>query len=250
MLEEIKQYWSERSTSYTQENLAELNSEKNKLWGEVFSRYICDDFKGKKVLDIGCGPGIFSILLSKLGAEVSALDYTSDMIEYAKQNALNHNAQIDFFIGDAHHLEFEDNSFDVVVSRNLTWNLSNPKKAYEDWYRVLKKDGKLFNVDANWYLQLYDKKQNEIYQKDRKKIAELGLSDHMTNHYLNAKKMEEIAKMLPLSRIERPKWDKEVLSSIGFKIIACDRNFYQEIWNEEEKLMFNATPIFLILAQK
>ncbi|MDO7253405.1 class I SAM-dependent methyltransferase [Helicobacter cappadocius] len=250
MLEEIKEYWSERSFSYAQENLAELNGEKNHLWSSIFFKYIYDDFRGKKVLDIGCGPGIFSIILSKLNAEVIGLDYTPSMIECAKDNALKHNTQIEFCVGDAHNLIFEDNSFDLVVSRNLTWNLKDPKKAYEQWYRVLKKGGKIFNADANWYLQLYNKKQNEIYKKDREKIAKLGIPDHMTNLYPNAQKMEEIAKSLPLSKIERPKWDEEVLDFIGFRQIACYREFYQEIWNEEEKLMFNATPMFLIVGEK
>lgn len=99
-------------------------------------------------------------------------------------------------------------------------------------------------------MQLYDEKQNQIYQKDREKIAKLGIPDHMTNLYPNAQKMEEIAKSLPLSKISRPKWDKEVLNAIGYEILVYDERFYEEIWNDEEKLMFNATPMFLVLAQK
>ena len=36
---------------------------------------------------------------------------------------------------DAQHLEFDEEQFDVVISRNLTWNLENPGQAYREWYR-------------------------------------------------------------------------------------------------------------------
>ena len=40
---------------------------------------------------------------------------------------------------DAQNLDFPDQTFDAVVSRNLTWNLENPTRAYQEWLRVLKK---------------------------------------------------------------------------------------------------------------
>ena len=43
---------------------------------------------------------------------------------------------------DAQKLDFEDNTFDVVISRNLTWNLEHPDVAYREWVRVLKVGGK------------------------------------------------------------------------------------------------------------
>ena len=52
---------------------------------------------------------------------------------------------------DASHLAFADETFDAVVSRNLTWNLEDPEQAYKEWMRVLKKGGILLNYDANWY---------------------------------------------------------------------------------------------------
>ena len=48
-------------------------------------------------------------------------------------------------------LEFADNSFDAVVSRNVFWNLEHADKAYEEAYRVLKKDGILILEDGNYY---------------------------------------------------------------------------------------------------
>ena len=79
---------------------------------------------------------------------MTAVDYTQEMLDTAKRNAGNLCERISFYKMDAQNLEFEDDVFDVVISRNLTWNLKDPKRAYEEWCRVLKPGGKLLNFDA------------------------------------------------------------------------------------------------------
>lgn len=82
-------------------------------------------------------------------------------------------------------------SFDVVVSRNLTWNLQEPAVAYKEWCRVLKKGGLLLNFDANWYGYLFDEKKRQAYEEDRKNTQELGVEDHYVGTDIDA--MERIA---------------------------------------------------------
>ena len=93
---------------------------------------------------------------------------------------------------DAQNLEFENNQFDVVISRNLTWNLENPVQAYKEWFRVLKTGGIILNFDANWYGYLYDEEKRMAYEKDRENVERRQLDDH----YLctDIDRMEEIAK--------------------------------------------------------
>ena len=69
-----------------------------------------------------------------------------------------------FWRMDAQKLDFEDNTFDVVISRNLTWNLEHPDVAYREWVRVLKAGGRLLNFDANWYGYLYEEEQRKAYE--------------------------------------------------------------------------------------
>lgn len=109
---------------------------------------------------------------------------------------------------DAQNLEFEDDVFDVVISRNLTWNLKDPKRAYEEWCRVLKPGGKLLNFDANWYGYLYDEEKRLSYEEDRKSVE----SEHLDDHYLctDIDRMEKIALQMPLSSINRPSSGQEV----------------------------------------
>lgn len=145
---------------------------------------------------------------------------------------------------DAQNLEFEDESFDVIISRNLTWNLEKPVQAYQEWYRVLRPGGRLLNFDANWYGYLYDETQREGYERDRKNVEEYQLDDHYLCTDIDA--MEEIALKVPLSRMQRPEWDQSVLDRIGFCEIKADVDVWRRVWSKEEKLNYGSTPMFMI----
>lgn len=62
--------------------------------------------------------------------------------------------------------------------------------------------------------------------------------------------MERIARKLPLSQTLRPHWDKEILHRIGFKFINIDRTMGDLLWNDEEKMNYNSTPMFMIVCGK
>lgn len=142
LLQEIQTYWTNRAEGYSQVNQGELHSEQKYKWQQTLLQYI--PFKANKsikILDIGTGPGFFAIILAQLGFDITAIDYTEQMLLEAKQNAGKLSEQIDFQQMDAQNLNFPDEKFDIIVTRNLTWNLENPQQAYSEWYRVLKKDG-------------------------------------------------------------------------------------------------------------
>ena len=85
-----------------------------------------------KILDIGTGPGFFAIILAQAGYQVTAVDYTEEMLKEARHNAGELAEKIQWLQMDAQNLDFPDQTFDAVVSRNLTWNLENPTRAYQD----------------------------------------------------------------------------------------------------------------------
>ena len=60
------------------------------------------------------------------------------------------NVCINFETHDAEDLPFKDNTFDVIVSRNLLWTLPDPEKALTEWRRVLKPTGTLIVSDGMW----------------------------------------------------------------------------------------------------
>ena len=100
---------------------------------------------------------------------------------------------------DAHSLSFADNSFDAIVTRNLTWNLERPGDAYRDWHRGLRPGGVLLNFDAGWYSYLFDAEKAEGYREDRERAAKLGVEDF--NAYSEGYLMEEISRKLVFSRM-------------------------------------------------
>ena len=148
LVERIESYWSKRSDDFYDLRKEELNSDKRQLWqDEIISNL--PDKEHLKVLDVGCGPGFFSVILASLGHDVVGIDLTESMIEKAGEIADMLNYDIDFQVMNAQELSFDDEEFDVVISRNLTWTLPDIEKAYKEWYRVLKKDGVLLNFDAD-----------------------------------------------------------------------------------------------------
>ena len=146
---------------------------------------------------------------------------------------------------DAQSLEFSDGSFDLVVSRNLTWDLPDPAKAYAEWARVLADGGMMLIFDANWYAYLFDEKAREAYERDRINSAEIGVADQNVGENFDV--MEDIARRLPLSGISRPEWDLMQLAACGLSA-ESDEDIWQRVWSEEEKINFSSTPLFLVKA--
>lgn len=188
------------------------------------------------------------MILAEAGYHVDAVDYTEGMLEKAKENAGDLCRNIRFWRMDAQKLDFEDNTFDVVISRNLTWNLEHPDVAYREWVRVLKAGGRLLNFDANWYGYLYEEEQRKAYENDRKNVENNSLDDH----YLctDIERMERIALQVPLSKISRPRWDVKTLREAGLLGIRTDTEIWKTVWSEEERLNYQSTPMFMVTGVK
>ena len=245
LLRDIEKYWTNRAEGYSQVNQEELAGENRYHWIRELEAQIPSGRKEElEILDIGTGPGFFSILLAEKGYHVTAVDYTEAMLEEARKNAGALAGNIQFYRMDAQSLGFLDESFDVIVTRNLTWNLENPIQAYREWKRVLKPGGVLLNYDANWYHHLFDEEKRRAYEEDRQKVSAASLEDHYTCTDIDA--MEEIARRVPLSRAMRPQWDEYVLNELGFSEVAVSMDVWEHVWSEVEKINYGSTPMFRI----
>lgn len=245
-------YWSKRSSGYSEVNKEELAGNSRFMWKEVIDQNISDHFPGRDpgtihVLDVGTGPGFFAIILTELGYNVTAIDMTPEMLEEARSNAGDLACRINFRRMNAEALDFSDESFDVVISRNLTWNLPHPDIAYSEWHRVLRKGGLLLNFDSNWYNYLFNDDALEAYESDRANSKTLGLGDQNVGDNFDV--MEDIARKMPLSCMTRPSWDIHVLSGFGFDVSVNER-VWEKVWTLQEQVNFSSTPMFKISASK
>ncbi len=250
ILHENKAYWTQRAGGYSEVNQNELRTAQRAVWREELRAHILRRFPDRppetiRVLEVGTGPGFFAILLAELGCDVTAVDLTPAMLAEARRNAGDLAGRITFLEMNAEALAFADCTFDVVLSRNLTWNLPHPETAYREWKRVLRPDGLLLNFDANWYRYLFERDARASYEADRRAAAEQGFSDQNIGERFDV--MEDIARRVPLSNTLRPAWDREVLSALGLQV-TTDPQAWRRVWSEEEKVTFASTPLFLVHA--
>lgn len=92
--------------------------------------------RGKKILDFGCGTGIYAKLLTKKGAKIKGFDISSEMIEIAKRE----NPKLDLKVGSVYKIPFKE-KFDIVISSLAVHYVSDWGKMFKQIKKVLKKDG-------------------------------------------------------------------------------------------------------------
>ena len=204
-LNQISKYWDTRAEGYSQTIHQQLAGSDHQTYAHILEEF-APTGEGLSCLDLGCGPGFFSILLARNGHRVTAFDYSEGMLDIARKNFAETGVDVETRQGDAQNLPFADGSFDYIVSRNLVWNLEQPERAYSEWTRVLRPGGKLLIVDANHYLYYYD--------ADYEAIREVTSGTHEC-YGIDPTPINEIARDLPLSKIHRPEWDMKVLLAMG-----------------------------------
>lgn len=101
---------------------------------------------GKKILDVGCGSGIFMLDFIKKGAQVTGIDYSQKMIDMASDLLKQYKVPKTRYLlkkANATKLPFKDNSFDMVLATGLADYLTDieDQKFLKESARVLKKNG-------------------------------------------------------------------------------------------------------------
>lgn len=243
----IKQYWEGEAEIYSIGIEEELKGFQRQAWKKIVLENAPQKEK-LEILDIGTGPGFFPIILGEEGHNVTGIDITENMISHAKKNIEKEGQRANLSIMDCHNLEFPDNSFDLIVCRNLTWTIENPIKAYQEWYRVLKPSGKLLVFDANWYLHLFDEDLKMQYEvKEAKLMEKYGRKTH--NHK-NNEEGDKLSGQLFMSDKIRPQWDLSQFVNIGFTKVFSEINISELVWDEMGKELNSTTPQFLVGAEK
>lgn len=103
---------------------------------------------GSSVLEVAPGPGYFAVEFAKLGDyRVTGLDISETFVEIARANAARAKVQVDFRRGNASRMPFDNDAFDFILCRAAFKNFTEPLRALEEMYRVLKPQGQALIID-------------------------------------------------------------------------------------------------------
>ncbi|HEX5483523.1 MAG TPA: class I SAM-dependent methyltransferase [Terriglobia bacterium] len=133
-----------------------ITDDKLELTEQNFRKYVCPpadcrEFlryafsvlgnpRGLEVLDYGCGAGENSVILAALGAKVSGIDLSPDLVEIAKRRLDRNGLEASFKVASAYETGFPDDSFDVAFGIAILHHL-DIERAAREVYRVLKPGG-------------------------------------------------------------------------------------------------------------
>lgn len=239
MEQRVRHYWTLRSHDFG-------TVRKNELDNDMGQRWLCElekllpDGKNLRILDVGTGTGFFAILLSQAGHQVEGVDLTPAMLSEAQEVAAQRGLSIVFREMDAQVLDYPDESFDVVLSRNLTWTLPEPEKAYREWHRVLKPGGMLLNFDADYAANVRSHSTQNRQVAPDSPYGHIGMTDALQQEN------DEITLSMDIGQL-RPAWDVRVLRKIGFSACKTDLSVGRRILGE---LDLTHAPMFGIYAKK
>lgn len=238
----VSAYWNGRAAGFGEVRRFELESDKRELWLAEIVPLLPEAGRPLKILDIGTGTGFFSILMAQLGHDATGIDLSPAMVEEARKAAAKFGVAAKFLQMNALELEFGDETFDAVLTRNLTWTLPDVRAAYREWTRVLRPGGVLVNFDADYgYVSFSGVTSGLGAEGVRNAHEELG-----------QKVLDEcdaIKRELSISWVPRPVWDESVLRELGYREVDSDTALSERIYRVKDAA-WNPIPMFRLSGRK
>jgi ubiquinone/menaquinone biosynthesis C-methylase UbiE len=242
----ISGYWNLRSSSYG----SDVSLEELSAWRTCLTPICGDKISGDrrlKVLDVGTGRGFLAMILSEMGHQVAGLDLSSGMLGFAKAGCHEEDAP-EFCLGDAERLPFQEESFDLIISRHLLWTLPHPEKAVREWKRVLKREGRIAAIDGLWFNDSPGMRLRRLLSSAITAMKERRDTRTFERHY------GSIKEDLPLYSPEDPVnyrilFQEAELRSVSFQ-------YLKEVDRAQRRrggLLYrlaNERPVFLVMGQK
>ena len=223
----VKKSFKKAAENYSNaiENIGLWESEKY-----VINKYFDKD---KSILDLGCGAGRTTFNLYEMGYKnIIGLDLTPEMISAAKKIDKKRNTDIEFIVGDADDLKFEDNSFEqALFSFNGLMQIPERKNRI----KALKEIKRILTENGIFIFTTHDRENNDKFKKfweKEEKIWQTGKQDKRTYEYGD--------KILPSDNDDRdlfihfPNREEiiECLEETGWELIE---DFYREDRFKENK---------------
>ncbi|MFE4430151.1 class I SAM-dependent methyltransferase [Peribacillus butanolivorans] len=134
---ESEKKWDDFASKWVEnsQEMWETGSRKNII--PFFSQYVPT---GNKVADIGCGDGVGSLKLAEAGYEVTGIDLSNVMIEFAMEKTV-HQPKLSFIQGDFYSLPFKDEEMDAALVINSLEYTGEPLTVVKEIHRIIKPGG-------------------------------------------------------------------------------------------------------------
>lgn len=248
--EQINESWTVRSDNYNSYVEEEFGTDRPEKWLEIIEANAPSD-RPLRILDAGCGPGFFSILLSRAGHRVTGVDGSAGMLAHARENAARFGVSPVLMQGDFGALPFPDDTFDLVVSRNVTHIIREHLRVYGEWLRVLKPGGVLLIFDANWHLPYQPGAvRDEAIRREREGLKKYGrgFTHDGSYEYIDTELNPENYRVF--GSAQRPDFDVGVLCQLPCTDVSFVRDVTESLWSQREKEFYGATPLYMLRAVK
>jgi ubiquinone/menaquinone biosynthesis C-methylase UbiE len=164
-IKDVQEYWDEYpcgiQITHEEYGSKEFFEDINRKFHTTYAAYAHSEellefssYRGKSVLEVGCGIGLDAIKFAKNGAQVTAIDLSPQNVELAKKYFGYHNLEATIEVGNAEQLRFPNNSFDLAIAIGVLYYTPNTQKAVDELLRVLKPGAKaicMFFNRHSWY---------------------------------------------------------------------------------------------------
>ena len=204
-----------------------------------------------KILDVGTGPGVFTTILSLAGHDLTGIDISEKMLEQARENSVRYGARPEYLLMDSQKLTFGEDTFDMIVSRNVVWIMEEPEHVYESWKKILKPGGRILVFDTGHskenFLTKFDH-SNEAFLKEYKE--RFGTEPPISFEPGQYEEARGWKRELRLSYEERPGWDVGVLEDLGYVNVCWDNVAEQTAYTAEARFQNGDKVFFRLCADK
>jgi len=115
---------------------------------EKWEDKIFEDLAGKRVLEVGVGPGKLLLQMAKKGYNVSGIEILPNMATEARRLMKYSGYPVDIRLESVHNMSFKNEEFDCIVMTFVISEIQDIDSAIKEMKRVLKKGGKIIAVSA------------------------------------------------------------------------------------------------------
>jgi ubiquinone/menaquinone biosynthesis C-methylase UbiE len=250
------------SQTFLEDLSPHLNADiRNYLWNPDFIRFLSEKakfVKAKRLLDVGCGLGHWTRVLTSFmpdGSDIVGLDVEENFVIEARRTTdqyYNKKKKVHFDLGDSYEMPYPSNHFDVVTCHHLLCMVSSPQRVLAEMYRVLKPGGYIIIAEPNKSVALLASNTafDSLSANERLDLVKLYLTSSMSKNKLG-KGNDDIGQRVG-----------ELLKEMGLAITGVynsDREFYllppyvsreQKALVEFVKLLAKAGSLFCVSPEK